>query len=104
VRKKKMTHLLPPSILAKFAPRPPIPYLPPVEKKKCPPLTGFSSVVNCLQSFEDPATVDYSQFRPIENKEKRKERKTRERLERHARELKQKCAECLFFRLSYMHL
>jgi len=49
-----MTAHLPPSLLALFAPRPPIPYLPPIEKRKCTPLTGMAHFV---QYFEDPSTV-----------------------------------------------
>ena len=32
-----------------------------------------------MNQFEDPAKVDYSQFKPVETKEQRRERKRKER-------------------------
>jgi hypothetical protein len=160
-----MTHTLPPTLLAKFAPRPPLPYLPPIEKKRLPPYQGLTSLLKAnnnnaisnsvldemdvkkeevkmeeednntskvkkeeeqedpmkvsteeegevemenerkpppppkpsvlLPIFEDPSKVDFTKFRPLENRDQRKERRTRERLEAHRDELKQKITQCL---------
>ena len=46
-----VAHALPQSILALFAPRPPIPYKRPIEKRKMPPYTGVAQFV---AQFEDP--------------------------------------------------
>lgn len=40
-----MTRYLPPNLLALFAPRPPIEYLPPIEKRKQPPYSGIAEVL-----------------------------------------------------------
>jgi len=50
-----MTAHLPPPLLALFAPRPPIPYLPPPEKRPCPSLSGIAAFVNQFQEeLPDP--------------------------------------------------
>jgi len=72
-----MTQHLPPNLLALFQARPPIPYIPPIEKPKLPTYSGVSQY---LSQFEDPANVDYSKLRKVENKQARKERKRKERL------------------------
>jgi U1 small nuclear ribonucleoprotein len=72
-----MTQHLPPNLLALFQARPPIPYLPPIEKQKPP---SYNGIAQFTSAFEDPATVDYSAFKKIETKEERKERKRKERL------------------------
>jgi len=66
-----MTAFLPPNLLQLFAPRPPIPYVPPVEKRKLPPYTGVSDYKTI---FEDPKIVDYSQFKVFESKDERRRR------------------------------
>jgi U1 small nuclear ribonucleoprotein len=71
-----MTQFLPPNLLLLFQPRPPITYLAPIDKPKLPPYSGVAQFVN---QFEDPATVDYSKFRPIETKDQRRDRKRKER-------------------------
>lgn len=71
-----MTQYLPPNLLLLFQPRPPIAYLPPVEK---PTMPAYSGVAQFITQFEDPATVDYTKFRPIETKEQQRERKRKER-------------------------
>jgi U1 small nuclear ribonucleoprotein of 70kDa MW N terminal len=71
-----MTQFLPPNLLLLFQPRPPIPYIPPIDKPKLP---AYSGVAQFVQQFEDPATVDYTQFRPIETKDQRRDRKRKER-------------------------
>lgn len=73
-----MTQFLPPNLLLLFQARPAIPFLAPVDHPKLPPYTGLAEFV---KQFEDPATVDYTQFRPIETKDQRRERKRKERQE-----------------------
>jgi len=85
-----MTHHLPPSLLALFAPRPPLPYLPPIEKKKCPHYCGISQFV---RDFEDPKTIDYSQFKPIETKKQIKERRAKEKSSLHEEKIQKILAE-----------
>jgi len=71
-----MTAHLPPSLQALFAPRPPIPFLPPISKRNCKP---FEGVAQYLKEFEDPDTVDYSTV--TGRWETRKERIERKRVE-----------------------
>jgi U1 small nuclear ribonucleoprotein len=71
-----MTQFLPPNLLLLFQPRPPIEYIPPIDKPKLP---AYSGVAQFVKQFEDPATVDYSQFKPVETKDQRRERKRKER-------------------------
>ncbi|XP_023931923.1 U1 small nuclear ribonucleoprotein 70 kDa isoform X2 [Lingula anatina] len=86
-----MTQFLPPNLLALFAPRDPIPYLPPVtklphEKKRVP----YFGVANNLNEFEDPK--DTPPPTRAETKEERKERKRKERAEQVAYKLEQDLA------------
>ena len=46
-----VAHALPPSVLALFAPRPPIVYKPPIEKRKMP---NYTTIAQFVQHFEDP--------------------------------------------------
>jgi len=75
-----MTQFLPPNLLALFAPRDPIPFLPPLdkqlhEKKRLP----YGGIAEYLGIFEDPK--DTPPIVKLETREERKERKLRERLE-----------------------
>lgn len=69
-----MTQFLPPYLLALFAPRDPVPYLPPVDKltheKKRQPYTGLAEY---LDQFEDPEETPPPV--KIETREERIERK-----------------------------
>ena len=65
-----VAHALPPSILALFAPRVPIDYKPPLEKRTMPPYTGFAKHVD---QFEDPAETPPAQ--PVESIEQRRARR-----------------------------
>lgn len=86
-----MTQFLPPNLLALFAPRDPIPYLPPNEKLPWEKKTaGYAGVSAFLQEFEDPA--DTPPPTRVETKEERKERKKKERLEQVAYKLEQDLA------------
>lgn len=71
-----MTQYLPPNLLLLFQPRQPLNYLPPIEKPKMP---AYSGVAHLMSQFEDPATVDYTKFKPIETKDQQQERKRKER-------------------------
>ncbi|OTF72673.1 U1 small nuclear ribonucleoprotein 70 kDa-like protein, partial [Euroglyphus maynei] len=78
-----MTAFLPPNLLALFAPRDPIPYLPPVTKLNHEKKThGYFGVGQYLHLFEDPK--DTPPPVKIETREERLERKQREKLERAA--------------------
>ncbi|XP_046910131.2 small ribonucleoprotein particle U1 subunit 70K isoform X2 [Dermatophagoides farinae] len=78
-----MTAFLPPNLLALFAPRDPIPYIPPVTKLNHEKKThGYFGVGQYLHLFEDPK--DTPPAVKIETREERLERKQREKLERAA--------------------
>lgn len=86
-----MTQFLPPNLLALFAPRDPIPYLPPVsklphEKKN----GGYIGVGAFLKYFEDPK--DTPPPIRVETREERLERRRRERAEQVAYKLEQEIA------------
>ncbi|XP_014300602.1 U1 small nuclear ribonucleoprotein 70 kDa [Microplitis mediator] len=86
-----MTQFLPPNLLALFAPRDPIPYLPPVsklphEKKN----GGYLGVGSFLKYFEDPK--DTPPPLRVETREERLERRRRERAEQVAYKLEQEIA------------
>jgi len=87
-----MTQFLPPNLLALFAPRDPIPYLPPVdklphEKKHTHNYQGISQYVHL---FEDP--VDTPAPVKVETREERRERRKREKAEQVAYKLEQEIA------------
>lgn len=54
-----MTRYLPPSLLALFAPRPPITFKPPMKRPKHGPITGLAQYT---AEFENPADVDYTLY------------------------------------------
>lgn len=86
-----MTAFLPPNLLALFAARDPIPYLPPTdklshEKKR----NGYGGVAQYLTNFEDPK--DTPPPTRVETKDERKERKRKERAEQIAYKLEQDLA------------
>ncbi|CAB0037695.1 unnamed protein product [Trichogramma brassicae] len=86
-----MTQFLPPNLLALFAPRDPVPYLPPVcklphEKKT----SGYLGVGSFLNNFEDPK--DTPPPVRVETREERLERRRRERNEQVAYKLEQEIA------------
>ncbi|XP_043461205.1 U1 small nuclear ribonucleoprotein 70 kDa [Leptopilina heterotoma] len=86
-----MTQYLPPNLFALFAPRDPIPYLPPAsklphEKKNC----GYLGVGSFLKFFEDPK--DTPPPVRVETREERLERRRRERAEQTAYKLEQEIA------------
>ncbi|CAD1474078.1 unnamed protein product, partial [Heterotrigona itama] len=88
---EKMTQFLPPNLLALFAPRDPIPYLPPVsklphEKKN----GGYIGVGGFLKYFEEPK--DTPPPVRVETREERLERRRRERAEQVAYKLEQEIA------------
>ncbi|XP_044747387.1 U1 small nuclear ribonucleoprotein 70 kDa [Coccinella septempunctata] len=86
-----MTQYLPPNLLALFAPRDPIPYIPPAaklphEKKN----RGYLGVGQFLNLFEDPK--DTPPPTRVETREERLERRRRERAEQVAYKLEQEIA------------
>ena len=76
-----VAHALPPSILALFAPRPPLVYKPPIHKNA--PFTSkrsklkYTGIGKLVDAFEDPA--DTPPAKPIESVEERKARRRAER-------------------------
>lgn len=86
-----MTQYLPPNLLALFAPRDPIPYLPPVDKltweKKS---DGYSGVAHIVPLFEDPK--DTPPPTRVETRAERLERKRREKAEQMQYKLEQEIA------------
>ncbi|XP_037071009.1 U1 small nuclear ribonucleoprotein 70 kDa-like, partial [Pollicipes pollicipes] len=86
-----MTQFLPPNLLALFAPRDPIQYLPPVDKLPHEKKTGgYSGLGGFLEQFEDPA--DTPPPTRVETREERRERKRREKQEQVAYRLEQDIA------------
>ncbi|XP_074660911.1 U1 small nuclear ribonucleoprotein 70 kDa-like [Tubulanus polymorphus] len=84
-----MTQYLPPNLLALFAPRDPIPHLPPIEKISAE-LRPYTGVATFLGQFEDPK--DTPPPTRVETRDERKERKRRERAEQIAYKLEQDLA------------
>lgn len=83
-----MTQYLPPNLLVLFAPREPLPYLPPTRKLPYERKThGYEGVADYLQYFEDtkevPAPIK------VESKEEKRERKRKEKAEKIAYKLEQ---------------
>jgi len=88
-----MTQFLPPNLLALFAPRDPIPYLPPTdklphEKKLTHNYIGLAAFV--AGNFENPKETPLP--RKVETREERLERKKREKDEQIAYKLEQEIA------------
>ncbi|XP_078719832.1 U1 small nuclear ribonucleoprotein 70 kDa [Lampetra fluviatilis] len=84
-----MTQYLPPNLLALFAPRDPVPFLPPLaklphEKVHRQPYSGIAVYVHL---FEDPK--DAPPPTRAETKEERMERKRREKIEKRAQEIEE---------------
>ncbi|XP_014678877.1 PREDICTED: U1 small nuclear ribonucleoprotein 70 kDa-like, partial [Priapulus caudatus] len=90
-----MTQFLPPNLLALFAPRDPIPFLPPADKlpteKKLPQYAG---VGNFLSLFEDPK--DTPPPTRCETRDERKDRRRKEKQEQVAYKLEQDIALCKY--------
>uniref|UniRef100_A0A7G3AWW5 U1 small nuclear ribonucleoprotein 70 kDa n=1 Tax=Lutzomyia longipalpis TaxID=7200 RepID=A0A7G3AWW5_LUTLO len=86
-----MTQYLPPNLLALFAPRDPIPFIPPPDKlpheKKS---RGYTGVGQFLQFFEDPK--DTPPPTRVETREERMERRRREKAEQVAYKLEREIA------------
>lgn len=86
-----MTQYLPPNLLALFAPRDPIPYLPPSDKLPHEKKTrGYLGVGNFLGFFEDPK--DTPPPTRVETREERLERRRREKAEQVAYKLEREIA------------
>jgi len=87
-----MTQFLPPNLLALFAPRDPIPYLPPVDKlpheKK--QTHNYHGIAQYVHLFEDP--IDTPAPVEVETRDERKERRKKEKAEQVAYKLEQEIA------------
>jgi len=87
-----MTQFLPPNLLALFAPRDPIPFLPPVDRlpheKKSNHL--YQGIAQYVHLFEDP--VDTPPVTVVETREQRRDRRKKERAEQVAYKLEQEIA------------
>ena len=65
-----VAHALPPSILALFAPRQPLEYKPPIEKRK---MLNYTTMAQFTQHFEDPKdTPEPEKKEPVLDKKERK--------------------------------
>ncbi|XP_069763718.1 U1 small nuclear ribonucleoprotein 70 kDa isoform X2 [Narcine bancroftii] len=82
-----MTQFLPPNLLALFAPRDPVPYLPPLEKlpHEKQHSQPYSGIAGFVREFEDPR--DAPPPTRAETREERMERKRREKIERRQQEV-----------------
>jgi len=86
-----MTQFLPPNLLALFAARDPIPYLPPVSKLRHEkPPTVCTGIGQYLHLFEDPSETPPKP--KVETREERMERKRKEKAEQVAYKLEQEIA------------
>ena len=87
-----MTQFLPPNLLALFAPRDPIPYLPPADKlpheKK--QTHNYNGIAQFVHLFEDP--IDTPAPVEVETREERRERRKKEKAEQVAYKLEQEIA------------
>ncbi|KAF3565662.1 hypothetical protein DY000_02011780 [Brassica cretica] len=71
---------LTPNLLKLFEPRPPLEFLPPPEKRKCPPYTGMAQFVS---HFAEPGDPKYAPPKPeVETPAQKRERIHKSRLER----------------------
>ncbi|KAJ9064810.1 hypothetical protein DSO57_1026387 [Entomophthora muscae] len=75
-----MTDKLPPNLLKFFAPRPPIPYLPPLDRHE---LQRTGPVIGGLAQFAHFVGQHDIDYKPTESLEERRARKIREREEKH---------------------
>ncbi|KAL0486223.1 U1 small nuclear ribonucleoprotein [Acrasis kona] len=64
---------LPPGIIALFTPRPPLEYIPPVEKAPIPPYTGVSQYIDRFETQEEHDKLT-NPYEPPESRRQRKER------------------------------
>jgi len=87
-----MTAFLPPNLLALFAPRDPIPFLPPVDKLPYEKKNthNYAGIAQYVHLFEDP--VDTPAALQVETREEKKERRKREKAEQVAYKLEQEIA------------
>ncbi|KAJ4878699.1 U1 small nuclear ribonucleoprotein 70 kDa [Raphanus sativus] len=71
---------LTPNLLKLFEPRPPLEFLPPPEKRKCPPYTGMAQFVS---RFAEPGDPEYAPPKPeVETPAQKRERIHKSRLEK----------------------
>ena len=89
-----MTSSLPQPLLSLFQARPPINYLPPIERKHKPVYTG---VANFLSQFEPPPAVPPPKPPKVESKEEKKERLEKEKQEKESQKLAEEISNCKYF-------
>jgi len=88
-----MTKFLPPALLALFAPRPPLPFKPPVKRRRPKRITGLAPYV---AEFEDPSQREEplsAKFTLFEKPPERAVRKRKERAEKREMELELEAAK-----------
>lgn len=85
-----MTKYLPPNLLALFRARPPIEYIPPIQKRKLPQYTGINAF---LERCNDEKLKDYVYTPGFESRPMRKRRKVEEKQQNHEVALKEKVAK-----------
>lgn len=88
-----MTKFLPPKLRELFAPRPPIEYIEPPEKKKMPAYGGVAAFLN---RFEDPTSSAPPSEEPIEilKPSEIRSRKRKRQEEDHEQEIHKKAMLC----------
>jgi U1 small nuclear ribonucleoprotein len=89
----KMTASLPPTLLALFAPRPPLPFAPPLEKPTLPHLTGISSY---LHYFTEPEKDTFVGSRSFETKKTRKDRIQKEKWQKNQTFIAENLKNCTY--------
>uniref|UniRef100_A0A1I8IJB1 U1 small nuclear ribonucleoprotein 70 kDa n=1 Tax=Macrostomum lignano TaxID=282301 RepID=A0A1I8IJB1_9PLAT len=85
-----MTQYLPPNLLALFAPRDPLNYLPPLDRPQHYRTLPYTGVAQFLGEFEDPK--DTPVVAKVESRDERRERRNKERQEQAAYKLEQDLA------------
>ncbi|KAH3766745.1 U1 small nuclear ribonucleoprotein 70 kDa [Pelomyxa schiedti] len=86
-----MAQYLPPQLLAMFAPRAPIPFAAPIEKRKMPPYSGVAQFMNKFETT--PPVFDGTVSTAGETRDQRKARRLREKQERAAALIEEKVTE-----------
>ena len=88
-----MTDKLPPQLLALFAPRPPLRYLPAPdtapEKRKTPGITGLASFLSEIGSFDE-------EYVPTETEEQKKIKRREERAVKQQKIIREGVDNCNF--------
>eukprot|EP01116_Phalansterium_solitarium_P015543 TRINITY_DN343_c0_g1_i2.p1 TRINITY_DN343_c0_g1~~TRINITY_DN343_c0_g1_i2.p1 ORF type:complete len:335 (+),score=34.04 TRINITY_DN343_c0_g1_i2:95-1099(+) len=81
-----MTAHLPPNLLSLFQPRPPIPYVAPIERSNLPAYTGVSQF---LSAFQDPRLLSDEDQKNMETPKQKKERAMKTKFLAHYKEIEE---------------